>query len=103
QLPPTPSPPPPSPTRRSSNLIDGDTSIADNNTCAFCGKCFRHGCTNASAGAGDDRNTTCQARRVRRIHQMSPVCGSTDCGVVFRSEEHTSELQSRVELVLRLL
>src|SRR5687768_17806186 len=53
-----------------------------------------------AAGRGPDVQRV-RDRDARRRHQGVP--GSGDAGDVHRSEEHTSELQSRLHLVCRLL
>src|SRR2546422_4301672 len=51
-----------------------------------------------------------RGHRVETIESLDPGalepferCGATQCGACTRSEEHTSELQSRLHLVCRLL
>src|SRR5690606_41322812 len=90
------------PTRRSSDLQAGALPA---------GKCLAHGCLQqvAAAGAG----STPDVDLAWRIEQTVNSCLHTAAGrcheavqraaVTQRSEEHTSELQSRENLVCRLL
>src|SRR2546422_4522669 len=48
------------------------------------------------------RPRSCQRRWARRSRQREPSCPRSSVPV-YRSEEHTSELQSRLHLVCRLL
>src|SRR2546422_3705825 len=49
------------------------------------------------------RRNLVQERRRRRIFGLGPLCETLRPGEGRRSEEHTSELQSRLHLVCRLL
>src|SRR5256884_5297047 len=73
-------------------LLSGDPpwcalSVFHGPTCCFCLAC------SAPRAAPPDRNST--------IPNHS--CPFSNCTAGFRSEEHTSELQSRLHLVCRLL
>src|SRR5699024_11328968 len=82
-----PCPPPPFPTRRSSDLAGRhrDDPVAPHGTAPHHGR----------PGVHRRRASRDPARRI------ADVTGHPDAGI--RSEEHTSELQSRFDLVCRLL
>src|SRR5690606_41535083 len=90
--------PPPCPTRRSSDLCTRRT-VAVNDPRASASRLDRR---NRRLGAGPERLR--QRRPARSAHVLRGLSSSVAQLLrPFRSEEHTSELQSRENLVCRLL
>src|SRR2546422_5123120 len=54
-------------------------------------------------GSFKDRGMTVGVTQARRVRARAVACASTGNTAAARSEEHTSELQSRLHLVCRLL
>src|SRR2546429_6517515 len=48
-------------------------------------------------------NWECKCGNLKGLHHLRATCRNCGASVVTRSEEHTSELQSRLHLVCRLL
>src|SRR5690606_39877929 len=85
---------PPFPTRRSSDLFHRIGGTAADASSSW------------SSASGADRLPDCTSRSARRSRavRLLPAASSSSCSASnVRSEEHTSELQSRENLVCRLL
>src|SRR5699024_11771415 len=80
------------PTRRSSDLASA---------CAPCSRCAP--IPSGASPAGTRRCCTTSPRSPTSSRQRSPARSSSRSSGCSRSEEHTSELQSRFDLVCRLL
>src|SRR5690554_1798150 len=68
-----------------------------------CGLASTLGCNLCSKGSAFPRTAETGATGSRPAQSIALTVGDGDDGVVERSEEHTSELQSRPHLVCRLL
>src|SRR5206468_6199049 len=95
--------PPPFPTRRSSDLLDMATRRAPAGSHAKepgPGK-YAAGTGAPAAGNAVESTLTSRHRRSTPMTIVRPGSGETDAPAYARSEEHTSELQSRSDLVCR--